>query len=79
MALGIPVTFSFVEAANRDPGERWAKGEKYFDVPLVRRLLDAIEGGPSPLTIRPAEDRRDYRIGYSRGRSVVVEPAGGLA
>lgn len=74
MALGIPVTFSFVEAANRDPGERWAQSEKFFDAARVQSLLVAIEGGASSLTARQAENHRDYRVSYSRGRSVIVEP-----
>ena len=75
MALGIPVTFSFVEAAHRDPGDRWAQSEKHFDAARVRHVLDAAEGGPSALVVRQAEPRRDYRVRYTRGRSVVIEPA----
>ena len=74
MALGVPVTWSFARWEHRDPGDAWVASEKSFDVRRVRSLLDAMDGGTSPLVVRHADNTRDYRVSCRAGRTVVVEP-----
>ncbi len=73
MALGVPVTWSFVKWEHRDPGDAWATSEKHFDVSRVRELLGAIGVGDRELTVRAA-GATDYRLPYSAGRTVIMQP-----
>jgi surface carbohydrate biosynthesis protein len=73
MGLRLPVTYSLRKFRDlKNVYQRWDQSGKYFDSEGVRALTEAIGPNETAVAVTATQDKRDYRIGYSSGRSVTI-------
>jgi surface carbohydrate biosynthesis protein len=71
--LRLPVSWSMRRLRdNKDWHQGWDRSAKYFDTNSVKHLVNAFGPFDTPLEAGPAQEKRDYRIGYTVGRSVTL-------
>jgi surface carbohydrate biosynthesis protein len=74
MGLGLPVSWSNRKLRDvKDWHRTWDRSAKHFDSNKVAALLEALGPFETPLKAAPAQEKRDYRLHYTVGRSVVLD------
>ena len=73
MGLRLPVSWSHRKLRDMENWHQWwDRSAKHFDTNTVRTLVRALGPFETPLEAVPAQEKRDYRIGYTVGRSVIL-------
>jgi surface carbohydrate biosynthesis protein len=73
MGLRLPVSWSNRRLSNvKDFHQAWDRSARHFDVNRVADLVDALRPLDISLNAAPAQEKRDYRLHYTVGRSVML-------